>query len=77
MTRESLRKMIGDGSFHHATYRNVGTLWEGLWVYVKDEDGLRGFSVAGCFNVSKPEALREAQAIVRETGTSLGSYGKG
>ena len=71
-----LRETLADGTFHHATYRNIGTLWEGLWFYVKDPTGFRGFSVAGCVYKNDPE-IDAAYALVRGTGVSVGSYGRG
>lgn len=73
---EQLRETLRNGTFHHATYRNIGTLWEGLWFYVKDADGFRGYSVAGCINKTDPN-LNEAHELVRGTGVSVGAYGQG
>lgn len=49
MTLTTLKTMLEEGSFHHTTYRNIGTLWEGLHIYRKDANGFRGFSHAGFF----------------------------
>jgi len=73
---DKLRESLASGRFHHATYRNIGTLWEGLWWYEKDANGSRGFSVAGCVNKTDP-AIDEAHELVRGTGMSVGSYGQG
>jgi hypothetical protein len=75
MTLEQLKELKASGEFHHATYRNVGTLWEGLYIYVK-YNGLRGFAPAGCFSKDNP-ALDAAYDVVRGTGISVGSYGRG
>lgn len=75
MTIEQLKKLISDGKFHHATYRCIGTLWEGLWIYAK-YDGLRGFEPVGSFPKDSVE-LDEAHNILRGTGISVGSYGQG
>jgi hypothetical protein len=72
---KSLRTLLANGTFHHATYRNRGTLWEGLWVYAKF-NGARGFQPVFAFLKDEPE-LEQAYAIVRHTGVSVGSYGKG
>lgn len=77
MTIDDLKQMLSDGSFHHATYRNQGTLWEGLWIYSRSETGFRGFKVAGCFNKSNPALLAEAENLVRRTGISVGAFGRG
>src|SRR5574343_302629 len=45
---EHLRILLANGLFHHATYRNKGTLWEGLWIYAKDPTGFRGYRPATC-----------------------------
>ncbi len=75
---EALKTLLASGKFHHATYRNQGTLWEGLWFYAKREDGFRGFEVAGCINASMDEdVMDEAHDLVRGTGISVGSYGNG
>lgn len=75
MALEELKQLMESGQFHHATYRNLNTLWEGLWIYRK-YDGLRGFEPVGCFG--KEDAnLKAAEDMVRHTGISFGSYGKG
>ena len=77
MTILQLNELLNSGEFHHATYRNHGTVWEGLWIYLRDPNGFRGFSVAGCFNISDPDTLKQAEALCRCTCISVGSYGKG
>jgi hypothetical protein len=52
------------------------TLWEGLWIYVKEADGFRGYAPAGCFPKDDPE-LKAAEDMVRGTGISVGAYGQG
>ncbi len=76
MNLEELRNMMAAGLFHHATYRNHGTLWEGLWIYAKDPEGFRGYSVAGCFGKDSPD-LAGAFELTRGTGISVGAYGQG
>jgi streptomycin 6-kinase len=71
-----LNLLLSTGQFHHATYRNLGTLWEGLWIYRKALYGHRGFDVATCFLKSDPN-LATAESLVASTGVSVGSYGKG
>jgi hypothetical protein len=73
---QALVKMLADGSFHHATYRNVGTLWEGLWIYQRSETGFRGFESAIAFLKNDPE-LPQAEELTRGTGISVGVYGQG
>lgn len=73
---DKLRESLLSGRFHHATYRNQGTVWEGLWFYEKDPSGFRGYSVAGCVNGSDSD-IDAADDLVRGTGISVGSYGKG
>lgn len=74
MTIVELSELQSTGQFHHATYRNFGTLWEGLWVYAKSPSGLRGFDVAGSFPKDSPEL---ELAIAQCKGHSIGSYGNG
>lgn len=76
MTIAELKSMVENGTFHHATYRNRGTVWEGLWIYAKDEKGFRGFSVVDSFFRDSPD-LEEAYNLTRKTGISVGSYGQG
>ena len=71
-----LAELLEDGEFHHATYRNIGTIWEGLWFYRTDPDGHRGFTVAGCVGKNNPD-LDEAHEMVAGTGVSVGAYGSG
>lgn len=76
MTLAELDAMLVNGSFDHATYRNHGTLWEGLWIYVKNETGFRGYVPVGCFGKDSPD-LDAAFQRVRGTGISVGAYGRG
>lgn len=76
MTLETLNQLRKSGQFHHATYRNRGTLWEGLWIYVKDSAGFRGYSPAGFFPTGDPE-LDAAFLACQGTGISVGAYGQG
>jgi hypothetical protein len=73
---QELRELIASGEFHHATYRNIGTVWEGLWFYRRDPQGRRGFSVAGCVNKADAD-IDAAHELVRGSGVSVGSYGNG
>jgi hypothetical protein len=75
MTLDELKSLKSSDKFHHATYRDHGTLWEGLWIYEK-YDGLRGFKPVGCFGKDSPE-LDAAHNEVRGSGVSLGSFGNG
>lgn len=78
MTPKELKTMLDDGSFHHATYRNHGTLWEGLWIYRRSQTGWCGFDVAGCFNKTNPDLdLAERMVMVTGTGISIDYYGNG
>ena len=71
-----LQALLDSGTFHHATYREQGSIWEGLWIYAKDANGFRGYRVVGCFGKDSPE-LQAASALVRGSGISIGAYGRG
>lgn len=81
MTVEELKAMQAAGTFHHATYRNTGTVWEGLYVYARatDEDGgHRGFKLAGVFNNyyrARNQECETAMELIR--GIHVGAYGQG
>jgi hypothetical protein len=75
MKLDELKTLMQSGQFHHATYRNFGTLWEGLYIYRK-YDGLRGFEPCGAFPKDDPE-LDAAHDLLRGTGVSVGAYGNG
>ena len=75
MTLDELDALQKSGEFHHATYRDIGTIWEGLWIYRK-YNGLRGFEPAGAFLRGAAD-LDAAHAMVRQSGISVGSYGQG
>lgn len=77
MELSELKTLRESGEFHHATYRNQGTLWEGLHIYCKDSDGFRGFRSVGFFSPSNRETLALAEDMVRGTGISVGAYGQG
>jgi hypothetical protein len=71
-----LKDLLASGQFHHATYRCQGSLWEGLWIYRRSDNGFRGYEPATTFLKSDP-SLELAHELVRSTGISLGSYGQG
>ena len=73
---EVLQALLDTGEFHHATYRNIGTLWEGLHVYRKSATGFRGFEHATLIGKNDPD-LDRAHELVRHTGISVGAYGRG
>jgi hypothetical protein len=77
MTLEALKTLMESGEFHHATYRCMNSLWEGLWIYRRCETGFRGFEPAGCFYKASPD-LDAAYAVVAGTGcgcsSQLGQY---
>lgn len=76
MTLSQLQALIDSGDFHHATYRNQGTLWEGLWIYKKSDTGFNGYEPVANFSKSSPDC-DAAHEICAGTGISLGSYGQG
>lgn len=76
MDLKELQILRDTNAFHHATYRQHGTVWEGLWIYIKKDGGFRGYDVAGCFYKHAPE-LEAAHEICRGTGISVGAYGRG
>jgi hypothetical protein len=77
MTLEQLKTLMDSGRFHHATYRQLGTIWEGLYIYERDDDPKWvGYRLVGSFNKSEATA-DAAYDIVRSTGVSLGSRGNG
>lgn len=76
MQLSELKRLVDSGEFHHATYRNIGTLWEGLHIYRKAATGFRGFEGIGYFPKGDPE-LDAAHDLVRHTGVSVGAYGRG
>ena len=77
MTLDQLKALMESGEFHHATYRQLGTIWEGLYIYVNDPDPKWvGYRLVGSFNKSDGFA-DAAYDLVRHTGVSLGSRGNG
>lgn len=71
-----LKEMFADETFHHATYRHEGKLWDGWFIYRKDANGFRGYSLALSFS-AKSHVKDAVTELVRNTGWSLGSYGNG
>ena len=79
MKIEELKLLIDSGELHHATYRNLGNLWEGLYIYRKVHTPM-GFELAGGFNRRmEPEAMEAAEMLLRtiRVPVCLGSYGNG
>ena len=73
---DTLRAMLADGSFHHATYRDIGTIWEGLNIYRRDPNGCRGFTHALTFGRDDSDRVT-AETMTQGTGVSVGAYGRG
>jgi hypothetical protein len=71
-----LKEAIDNGSFHHATFRDIGKLWEGLYIYVKQDNGFNGFTLEGSILKDDP-TFAQAYELVKNTGYSVGSYGRG
>lgn len=76
MTIGELRTLVDAGEFHHATYRCVGSLWEGLWIYKHAPGRARDFEPAGAFLKGSAD-LDEAHNICVGSGISVGAYGAG
>lgn len=76
MTLDQARELLISGNFHHATYRNHGTLWEGLHFYRGDPDGFRGYFHVGMIHRDEPD-LERAHRLIQSTGYSVGAYGHG
>lgn len=75
----ALKAMLAEGRFHHATHRDHGKLWAGLFIYEKEPGNtFNGFKLAFSFPDSRGRAEQDAAyALVRHTGVSVGAYGKG
>lgn len=73
---DMLEELLAGGRFDHATYRDFGTLWEGLWIYERDPSGFRGYRPALSFGKNDAE-LDEAYKRLRGVGIHLGAYGQG
>ncbi len=76
MKLDQLKALMENGEFHHATYRCMNSLWEGLWIYKRSEIGFRGFEPIGCFYKASPD-LDAAHKLVAHTGVSVGAFGQG
>ncbi len=74
---KQLKDLLDSGEFHHASYRSMGTLWEGLWIYRRSATGFRGYEVSGIAFMKADPDLDAAHDLVKNTGVSVGSYGKG
>lgn len=72
-----LRVLLDSGRFHHATYRDHGKLWEGLHIYERDDNGFNGYKMAGFSFLKNDPELDLAYEMLRHTGVSVGSYGRG
>jgi hypothetical protein len=78
VTIQELKDLVASDNFHHATYRELNTIWEGLYIYANDPDPKWvGYRLVGSFNKSEGAIADEAYDIVRHTGVSLGSRGNG
>lgn len=75
MTLDELKLLIAEGKFNHATYRDIGTIWEGLYIYAKANDRFRGYVPVGSF--SKGQSSDETYELVKNSGVSMGAYGNG
>ena len=79
MKLDELQSLIESNRFHHATYRNLGTLWEGLYIYARDDSqDWIGYRLVDCFNArEQPSELRSAEDMIRQQttgGIAVGSF---
>jgi hypothetical protein len=84
MTLDDLKALITSGNFHHATVRvGRGRCWDGLYIYehAGGPGSFQDFKLAGSFSYgwgdSESPEMTAAYELVRQTGTSFGSYGQG
>jgi hypothetical protein len=78
MTIDELKQLQASGEFHHATYRDIGKCWEGLYIYRRGPNGFRGFTLAGSFNNYHRARNAECEAAMDLIkGLHVGSYGNG
>ncbi len=73
---DELKALIASDELHHATYRNKGTVWEGIWFYKRSADGFRGFDVAGCVSKNDPD-FEGAFRVLAGKGLHIGCFGGG
>lgn len=76
MSLDELKALMANGQFHHATFRDRDSIWEGLYIYRHKADGPRGFDLAGAFLKGNIDA-EAAYELTRNTGISIGAYGQG
>ena len=55
MTLDHLQSVLNEGKFHHATYRDHGTIWEGLWIYEKSDNQIGYGSLLVQFSKVDPD----------------------
>lgn len=73
-TLYEFKKLITDNKFHHATYKELGGMFEGLYIYENSQNGFRGFDLVGTIYKDSNEYI-EAGFLVKDA--SVGSYGQG
>lgn len=76
---ELLKECRANGTFHHATIRNLDRCYGGLYFYVKateENGGFRGYKMAGSVSKDSPD-FDKAIDMVKGTGISMGAYGEG
>lgn len=75
---ERLKELVATEQLHHATYRNRGTVWEGLWYYrISIGPGaFRGFELDGSVLKDDPD-YEEAYRVLAGRGLHVGAYGGG
>lgn len=78
MTISELQNLLDRNEFHHATDKPNNGCWSGLFIYAKADNSM-GFEHVGTFGtykVSNPD-YEVAYNMVRSTGVSVGSRGRG
>jgi hypothetical protein len=72
MTLDDVKELVAAGRFHHATARTIGVAR--LWIYARDPDGFRGYSLVGSID---DNAENHAYFASIRHGVSIGAFGEG
>jgi len=78
MTVSELQALLDSGEFHHATDKPNNGCWSGLFIYANANNSM-GFEHVGTFSTYKtvnPD-YETAYNMIRHTGVSVGSRGRG
>ena len=73
ITLAQVCEIVDAGELHHATVKKDGKVWDGLYLYGNNSDGLRGFKLIDSVSLNSPD-FDSALALIPREKLCFGSF---